>query len=367
MLRILHLIQDMDGGGAQVQLALLAQYQVHSGHEVHVAILDRGLVFGRLGESGATIHEIACSGKYDPFVPIALMKLVTTLQPDIVHTWLTRMDVVGGAIAQVYGRPWVLSERASAPYYPRSLKNWVRSRVGKRASAIISNSAAGDSYWRTVGGAGGQRYIVPNGVPLDDIDRVSGRSSIPGAAGPVVLFAGRFAEQKNLLTLVAALRDVVDRSDAVAVLCGEGPLKPTIEAAIERHSLGDRVQVVGYQRDIWRLMKRAGVFVSVSLFEGHPNTVLEAMACRCPLVVSDIPEHREFLTESHAWIVNPHDSARIADAICQALTQAAEARRRVEAARAKVEEFSVSVAARRYEDVYRAVLARARDTSGGGH
>src|SRR6266550_354575 len=194
MLRILHLIQDMDGGGAQVQLALLAQQQVHSGHQVHVGILDRGVVFGRLEESGATIHEIPCSGKYDPFVPIALMRLVKTLQPDIVHTWLTRMDVVGGVIAQVRRRPWVLSERASAPYYPQSMKNWVRCRVGKRANAIISNSAAGDSYWQTVGGKG-VRYIVPNGVPLDDIDRASGPASIAQIRGPLVLFAGRFAEQ----------------------------------------------------------------------------------------------------------------------------------------------------------------------------
>lgn len=358
ILRILHVIQDMDGGGAQLQLALLAKRQVQSGHQVHVGILDRGLAFSRLQESGAAIHKIDSYGKYDPFVLSGLLQLVNSLQPDVVHTWLTRMDVVGGAVARASGRPWVLSERACAAYYPNSLKNWVRCRIAKRASAIVSNSAAGDSYWKAIVGEGVQRFIVPNGVPLDDIDRVSGTSSIPRATKPLVLYAGRFVEQKNVLGLVTALREVVERSDAIAILCGEGTLKLDVKKAIDRYSLRDRVQVVGYQHDIWSLMKRASVFVSVSLFEGHPNTVLEAMACGCPLVVSDIPEHREFLNESHAWIVNPHDPTRIADAICQALTKPTEAQHRVAAARAKVQEYSVSVVAGRYEDVYRAVLSR---------
>lgn len=356
----------MDGGGAQIQLALLARRLIQSGHQVHVGILDRGLVFARLEESGVTIHQIDSSGNYDPFVVFGLMRLVKSLRPDLVHTWLTRMDVLGGAVALACDRPWVLSERASAPYYAKSLKNWARCQIAKRASAIVSNSVAGDSYWKAVVGEKVQRFVVPNGVPLDDIDRASGTSSIPQATGPLVLYAGRFVAQKNVLGLVTALREVMDRSDAIAILCGEGALKLDVEQAIDRYALSNRVQVAGYQHDIWSLMKRASVFVSVSLFEGHPNTVLEAMACGCPLVVSDIPEHREFLTESHAWIVNPHDPARIADAICQALTDPPEAQRRATAARTKVQEYSVSAAARRYEDVYRAVLSRVRTTEAAG-
>jgi glycosyltransferase involved in cell wall biosynthesis len=348
----------MDGGGAQLQVALIAKEQVQAGHRVDVGILARGVAFRRLENSGATIHIIKSRGAYDPLVVVAAMKLVSIVQPDVVHTWLTRMDVVGGIVTLLCRRPWILSERASAPYYSPLLKNWVRSRLASRANAIVSNSAAGDSYWKAAVGDRVRRHIVPNAVPIDDIDRASGTAWIPQVSGTLVLFAGRFAEQKNVFTLISALHAVMDRSDAVAMLCGEGPLKAAVELAIEQHALKDRVYVAGYQENLWSLMKRASVFVSVSLFEGHPNTVLEAMACRCPLVVSDIPEHREFLTAQHAWIVNPHEPARIAEAICEALTERAEAERRATAARARVEQYSVSVAGRRYDDVYRAVLSR---------
>ncbi len=348
----------MDGGGAQRQLALLAAHQVQAGHKVHVGLLARGSAYARLEESGAEIHRIAHYGKYDPSVLLGLVKLVGALRPDLVHTWLTRMDVLGGVAAQVCRLPWVISERASALYYPKSLKNWVRSRVARRANAIVSNSAAGDSYWKGLVGERVPQYIVPNAVPLDEIDRAPADSSFPHVRGPLVLFAGRFVGQKNLPGLLAALRYVIGRSDAVALLCGEGPERPRVESAIERDLPKGRVEIAGYRHDIWTLMKRASVFVSVSFFEGHPNTVLEAMACRSPLVVSDIPEHREFLDENRAWIVDPRQPTDIADAICQALTKPEEAQRRVAAARAKVQAYSVLAAAKGYDDVYHAVLSR---------
>ncbi len=61
---------------------------------------------------------------------------------------------------------------------------------------------------------------------------------------------------------------------------------------------------------VWALMKKASVFVSLSAYEGCPNTVMEAMACGCPIIVSDIPEHREILDEQSALFVTRKFGAR---------------------------------------------------------
>jgi glycosyltransferase involved in cell wall biosynthesis len=107
-------------------------------------------------------------------------------------------------------------------------------------------------------------------------------------------------------------------------------------------------------------MKRADVFVATSLFEGQPNAVLEAMACGCPLVVSDIPAHRELLDETTALLVNPHKADALAEAILDVLSAPAAALARARKARAGVASLSIPSVARRYAELYESVLA-ARD------
>ena len=103
------------------------------------------------------------------------------------------------------------------------------------------------------------------------------------------------------------------------------------------------------------MLRRADLLVSTSLFEGEPNAVLEAMACGCPLVVSDIPAHRELLGED-ALYAAPGEPEQFARAMEQLLAGSGGARRRAERARARVAKRSVAAMASRYEEIYRSLL-----------
>jgi len=150
------------------------------------------------------------------------------------------------------------------------------------------------------------------------------------------------------------------RAEVNAVLCGDGPLRLQLEEKVRQYKLSDRVAFLGYVDDVWGLMKRASVFVSVSLFEGHPNSVLEAIACVCPVLVSDIPEHREFLDEKSALLVNPYDPQAISEAIINVLSSTGDALCRAQNARSRVEHLSVSAMAQQYEQVYLKVLEKSK-------
>ena len=56
-------------------------------------------------------------------------------------------------------------------------------------------------------------------------------------------------------------------------------------------------------------MKLAGVLVSTSRYEGRPNVIAEAMACGCPLALSDIPEHRELVPKDAALFFSADEEA----------------------------------------------------------
>jgi glycosyltransferase involved in cell wall biosynthesis len=168
---------------------------------------------------------------------------------------------------------------------------------------------------------------------------------------------------KNLEVLVSALRRVLSDPRTVAALCGEGPLRSTLERSLAEYGIADRVRLPGYVSNVWGWLKRADVFVSVSRFEGQPNAVLEAMSCGCPVVVSDIPAHREFLDEESAVLVNVDAPAALAEAITGVLSENEAATRRAARARATVAQWSINAIGRRHAAVYEEVLVDHRGRS----
>ena len=155
-----------------------------------------------------------------------------------------------------------------------------------------------------------------------------------------------------------ALRFASSSRPLRAIFCGDGPARSRIEALIAAQGLTSRVRLVGYTSKLWSLMKRASLLVSPSRFEGSPNVVLEAMACGCPLVVSDIEAHRDLLGDQSAILVNSNDPAAIARGIEAVLADPGAAARRAAAARTRAERHALPLIAAQYAAVYRDVLSR---------
>ena len=238
----------------------------------------------RLAASGATIHRIRAFGNHDPLILARLLRTIRSIQPDVVQCWLLQMEVAGGIAARLSGKPWVFSERAAPEAYRPGCKTWLRVKVAEWSTAIVSNSATGDRYWQTRTGVSVKRYVIPNGLPLEQI------AATPVAANddadvkadrPLVLMAGRFEPEKNIDTLVRAIRLVSEMRPVQALLCGDGSLRGSIAQLIHDEGLADCIRLKGFVAHLWSLMKRTDVLVSSSVFEGSPNVVLEAIACGC--------------------------------------------------------------------------------------
>jgi glycosyltransferase involved in cell wall biosynthesis len=346
----------MGGGGSERQLTYLAAGLHDLGWEVHVAVGRRGPNWPRLERSGAVVHELPGSGAYDWRGPSRLRRLVAEVGPDLIQTWLFRMDVLGGLAAVATRTPWIFSERASALAYPATPRFVFRRVLGGLATAVVANSTAGEAYWRRYAE---RRFVIPNVVPVDEIDEAP---AVPPAGmglargGPVVLFAGRFEPQKNIEVLLEACTRLLMRPDVCVVCCGEGSLRPAVDAWLAARVADGRVVVRGHVDELWGFMKSASVLISPALFEGSPNVVLEAMACRTPVVVSDIPEHREILDDASALLVDPRSAERLAAAAFTVLDRPGAAAARAEVARARAARYSVMTVARQYDDIYRQVL-----------
>ena len=366
-MRILHCIWAMRGGGAERQLAYLAPALAERGHDVHLALVFPGVNSDRLRQSLCSVHRIDAAGRYDPRVVPRLVMLTRRLRPDVIHTWMTQMDILGGGAARLLGIPWIVSERSVGLNYPPSVLHSIRVAAGRRATRVLPNSVEGANYWQAHGVPPARIEVIPNCVPVRDIEAAQPVVDHRIASDDeVVLVVGRLSHEKNLDTLVIALRQLVRVRPRMKVFfCGDGPLLRALENQVGEAGLAERVVFAGFVSNVAPWLKRARVLVAVSLWEGHPNAVLEAMAAGTPVVVSDIPSFRSVLDEESAWFAPASDASAIANALGAVLASPAEAARRARNAKANLQGASVDVTVTRYEDAYRRAIGACHLTDRG--
>lgn len=340
MARLLHVIHGLTGGGAERQLTLLAATQSARGHEVHIAVVRPGIP-PALTNSAVRVHVMRAAAHHDPRHIWRLRSLITSVRADVVQTWLTQSDVMGGLAAVLTRTPWMLSERSSAVGYPSHWKNWLRARLARRAALIVANSQGGVAYWIAQGVTPARIHLVPNVV---DTLAIRDAAVAPLPAGfegrPFVLFAGRLAEEKNPLVMIDALADAFKSCDAVALLCGAGPMQSAMTARIGTLGMSDRIVLAGLRPDVFGLLKQASMCLAISRYEGSPNVVLEAIAAGCPLVVSDIPAYTELLNAESAVVVERDNVQETARAIREVLQHPEAAANRAERARLRIASFT---------------------------
>ena len=72
------------------------------------------------------------------------------------------------------------------------------------------------------------------------------------------------------------------------MLVGDGSHRGYLQALAKHLGIAEHVRFAGRQRNPFKYLSKATVFVLPSLSEGMPNVLLEAMTCGCPVIASDI-------------------------------------------------------------------------------
>jgi glycosyltransferase involved in cell wall biosynthesis len=354
-MRILQCIWRMRIGGTEGQVVRLASGLRRRGIDLHVVTALPGTYDSAL--DGA-VHRIRPYFKYDGFTLLRFIALCRRLRPDVVHTFLTQMDILGGMAASLLRIPWVLSERSAAGAYPPIPRHRIRAALGRHADAIIANSPGGADYWHTVAPRARRISVIPNIVPQSAIDAAGGICD--ATLNEMILYVGRFSAEKNLFVLLEALAPILERRNATAVFAGDGLLRHDVERKARELGMANRARFLGNIGDVWSWMKRASVVVAVSTFEGNPNAVLEAAAAGTPLVLSDIPGHHALFNRDAAWYVDGTSPEAIHCGIEQALDERTEAAARAARARAAIGSRSEDEISAQYEAVYRELVAERR-------
>jgi len=134
-------------------------------------------------------------------------------------------------------------------------------------------------------------------------------------AVPRLIAVGRLKAPKDFMTLVRALAALPAESFE-ALIVGDGPDLPELEAEIRRLGIEDHVELAGERSDVPELLAASDVFVLSSRSEGLPVSVLEAMAAELPVVASAVGGLAELVEDGETGILVPAgDESALAQAL----------------------------------------------------
>jgi len=180
---------------------------------------------------------------------------------------------------------------------------------------------------------------------------------------PTILFVGRLERVKGLDHLLEAVAEVSATTPVRCVIVGDGSQREPLATSAQRLGIAERVHFVGAQRNPFKFMSRATMFVLPSLSEGMPNVLLEAMACGCPVIATDIAGGvtRQLLEDGACGLIVPlADSSAIAAAIARLLEDPDLLRRLAQEGLRRATDFALPDILAEYEGLITEAVERAR-------
>jgi colanic acid/amylovoran biosynthesis glycosyltransferase len=152
-----------------------------------------------------------------------------------------------------------------------------------------------------------------------DVDRFAEVAPLPQGA-PKLVAIGRLSEQKGFPLLIQAMvLAVKDTPELHLAICGDGELRPMIEAEIAAHQLASHITLLGWRDEagVRRAIAEAQALILPSFAEGLPMVVMEAMASARPIIATCINGVPELVTASEGWLVPAGDAQALANAITE--------------------------------------------------
>ena len=127
---------------------------------------------------------------------------------------------------------------------------------------------------------------------------------------------GRLVDQKNQITILKAINLIKEKVSVRLLIVGKGENKKNLLEYINKNNLSNQVQLVGYKKNPYNLIKSSDIFLLTSTYEGLPNVLLETQVLKTYIISTNCPTGpREILLNGKAGtlikIDDYHSLARI--------------------------------------------------------
>lgn len=370
-IKVLHIINSFEFGGAEVMLCNLALRTDTDHFETTiVSLIDDLSVAGPVIRAGIPIATMGMKpGIPDPLRVGRLAGYLRRQRPDVIQTWMDHSNLIGGVAARLASSaPVVWGVHHSnhiAELTKRSTLLTLKACAlasGRVPTRIVYCSEHSRTLYNQRGFAAERAVVIPNGFDTsrfrpDPAARVEVRKELglsPDAA--LVGLVARYDPLKDHSTFLRAAAIVLQRFPQTHFLmCGTrvDSTNAALRSQIQSLGLTAHVHLLGQRRDVRRIQASLDILTSSSISEAFPLTVGEAMSCGVPCVATDVGDSALMVGDC-GRIVPASDPVALAAALVDVLSLDSAARSKLgDAGRNRVcELFDLGAVTRRYELLY---------------
>lgn len=356
---ILHIATERGWRGGERQTLWLADWVQRLGHRCLLATRPGEPLWERA--EARDIERIAVSprSEVDVGAVLRLRSAIVREGVQIVHAHTAHAVSLGALATLRTAARMVVTRRVDFRLRTNTGSRW---KYG-RARALIAVSRAVARVLEAAGVAPHRIHVIPDGV---DLTRRIGPPS-PHTLGVLGITPGRplavqvaaLVPHKDPLTFVRAIAVARELAPSLqALMLGAGPLDAVVRTEIARLELGGVVHLAGHREDADELMSAATIVTLSSEEEGMGSVLLDAAALGKPVAATSAGGIPEVVRDGETGLlVAVRDPHALGLAIARLVADEALAKQLGDAARQRVQEFSMDRCATRNVDVYERVLA----------
>lgn len=352
-MKIAHVVDSMEVGGAEVLVSQMCRLQREQGHAPEVyAVGALGPLGERLIAEGFAVR--ANIGRHLPDAVRSFYRIFKAARPDVVHLHNPTPTVYAAAAARLAGVRRIVSTRHSLVAPPRR-------RVTEAKYAV---AAAFCDWVVGICEATAQNIRSIHTVPARKIVRVyNGTLPVPRVPqqdrpdkdGFTLLFVGRLEPVKNHDLLLRSFQLALASMSSLRLwMVGDGSQRARLEKLAGELGVAAQVRFWGQQLEVAPYYSAADAFLMSSSSEGLPMSLLQAFSAGLPAIVTDVGGMAEVVEYADAGIrVSPAQPAEMARAILQMANNDAErARFARNAEEAFGRDFTLESMAKAYMELY---------------
>ena len=355
-MRIAQIMLAKQFGGAERSFVDISSALAARGHEVLAICHRAGAARAELAASGATVVPIQCRASWDVLAERAIRRELKRFQPQLVQCHLARAAHLGGRAARSLELPTLAKTH-----------NLVNLKYYRAIDQLVPTTQAQAQYLRDGGIDDARITIIPNFTALTTpgISSQTARSSTEQSKSrsnpdqPFRIVAlGRFVHKKGFDLLIDAAAALARSGVSFNLeIAGDGAERAALADRISSRQLSDCVTLKPWVTDIAAFLEGADLMVVPSRDEPFGIVLLEAMACRVPVLSSATQGPLEILTADTGYQCAVGDVDALCDAMTAALNDSDRDQKIERAYQRCLDQYSIDAVVSAYEALYQRMVS----------